>query len=97
MAMLNFERFEFEVTNRLRGVFNSITAERILRDRCIDAVKLQSMDKANVFNKIHIYSNSSAVPVRIIQTSQIVTTLQNTGVMDLVSICINAQKMEVIE
>lgn len=97
MSKLNFERFEFEVINRLRGALNSITAERILSDRCINAVKMKSFDHADVFKKIHIYSTSSTVPVRIIQTSQIITTLQNTGVMDLVSICINAQNKEANE
>lgn len=96
MSQLNFERFEFEVTNRLRGTLNSVTAERILRDRCINAVKLRNIDKAKVFNKIHLYFSSDASPVRVIQTSQIITTLKGTGVLDLISICINAQKEEEI-
>ena len=94
MAQLNFERVDFELTNRLRGALNSNDAERILHDRCINAIKLKNIDKADVFKKIHVYFRSFDCPVRIIQPPQILATLHSPGVLDLITLCINAQMEE---
>lgn len=94
MTQLNFDRLEYEITNRLRGAFRNPTAERLLQTRCINAVKLRSIDKSELFNGINITSGKTNVPVRIIKSEQILDTLKNSGVLDLVSICINAHTQE---
>ncbi|MBO5178987.1 MAG: hypothetical protein J6B87_01380 [Clostridia bacterium] len=86
MTQINFGRLEHEITNRLRGEFRNPVAERLLRDRCVNAVKLRSIDQAELFSGIIVSK------VRIIKSEQVIDTLKSSGVLDLVSICINAQE-----
>ena len=90
MAILNLDRIEFEVANRLHGLLNNSEAEHMLRDRCVKAITLRSIDHAELFNGISV-SKPNAI-VRVIKSEQIVDALKTSGVLDLVSICINAQQ-----
>lgn len=92
MSQLNFDHLEYEVTNRLRGAFRNPVAERLLKERCINAVKLCNINQSNLFDGISITKPNSAA--RVIKSEQVVHALKTTGVMDLVSICINAQQEE---
>lgn len=93
MAQLNFGHLEYVITNRLRGEFRNPVAERLLKDRCLNAVNLRNINAAGLFNQIVLPQIASYSP-RIIRTSEIIEVLKNTGVMDLVYLCINSQYKE---
>ena len=89
MTELNFNRIKCEFTHRLRGTLNAPEAEQVLCERCVNAIALRSIDYAELFKEITLDAPNSQV--RIIQSNWIVNVLKNTGTLDLVCICINAQ------
>lgn len=92
MTQLNFDRIEFEVTNRLRGTFRNPVAESLLKERCVSAVKLGTLNQTELFSGIIVTKPN--LTIHVVKSEQVVHALKSTGVLDLVSICINAQKEE---
>ena len=86
MTELKFDRIEMELSKRLRGAFNNITAEYLLQDRCLNAVRLCSIQQTGLFDDI-IVNNAT-----VIKSKQVVDVLKVSGVLDLVSFCINSHK-----
>lgn len=86
MTELKFDRIEMEVANRLYGTFQNPVAEQLLQERCISAVAIGSICCTNLFDDININN------LQIIKSDQVLAVLTNSGVLDLVTICINAEK-----
>lgn len=90
MAQPNFDRLEYEVTNRLREIFHNSVAESVLKERCVSAVKLGTLNQTELFSGIIVTKPNSTI--HVFRSEQVVHALKSTGVLDLVSICINAQQ-----
>lgn len=92
MANLDMARIENEITWRLFNTFNNREAEKIIKQRCMDAIKnktLKSLYKPiKLCTKIedHFFVLTFSV-----NEPKIVTVLNETGVHDLICMCINAQ------
>ena len=93
MQNLRFDRIHAEINWRLLGSLGNKNAEHELKRRCINAIESKTIQ--NLFEPITVHETNPRTQVirtAFISENKIASSLNSTGVMDLIYICINAQK-----
>lgn len=92
MHELRFERIKQEIYWRLLASFNNHSVEQELNERCINAIKTKSLE--NLCSPITIVKelkNHGPMVYFSATEQRISEVLSETGVMDIICMCINAQ------
>lgn len=94
MANLNMTRVEKELAWRLFNTFGNSRAEEILRQRCLTAIKNKTLK--NLYAPIK-FDKRIKDPYFVLNVSltiteaKIINVINETGIYDLLCLCINAQ------
>lgn len=92
MCNLNIPRITAELDLRLCNAFGNREIEKIMKERCLNAIKNKTL--ANLYDPIKLskkIEDHYYVLITSVNEAKIVSVLTETGVHDLICMCINAQ------